>query len=133
MLQWLKKSDAYKVSQGRVRPQHALGGDTFSRLAELHADDGAEKVFDVFAVRVVGDPTWTAHSDTAHDKGGKMDEGHAIEVGREETGNVLLEAEEEYACDGALELGDGGHGAGDATVNVGGHALVVVVVLGVVS
>ena len=62
-----------------------------------------------------------------------MDEGHAIEVGREETGNVLLEAEEEYACDGALELGDGGHGAGDATVNVGGHALVVVVVLGVVS
>lgn len=123
-----KTRDAYEISQGGVGPQHALGGDTFSRLTELHADDRAEKVFDVFAVGVVGDPAWTADGDAAHDEGGEVDEGDAVEVGREETGNVLLEAEDEYAGDGALELGDGGHGAGDATVDVGGHALVVGVV-----
>lgn len=128
-----RNRNAYKVSQCCVRPQHALGGDTFSRLTKLHADDGAEKVFDVFAVCVVGDPAWTADGDTAHDECGKMNEGDAVEVGREETGNVLFEADEEYACDGTLELGDCGHGARDATVDVGGHALVVVVVLWVVS
>lgn len=64
-----------------------------------------------------------------------MDEGDAVEVGREEAGNVLLETEDKYACNGAFELGNGGHGAGDTTVDVGGHALVVVVVvvLGVFS
>lgn len=100
---------AYKVSEGCVRPEHTLGGYTFSRLSELHADDGAEEIFDFFAICIVGYPTWSADGDAPHDKGGKMNEGNTIEVCGEQASDVLLESDKKDACDGSLELGYGCH------------------------
>ena len=109
-----------------VRPQHALRRDALARLAHVHRDGGAEEVLDLVAVGVRGDPAGAADGHAAEDEGGEVEEGDAVEVGGEEADHVLLEADEDDAGDGALELGDGGHGLVDASVCVGVRIPVVV-------
>jgi len=117
------------MPQGGVRPQYALGGYALACLAHVHAHSCAEKVLDVFAVVVVHEPAGTKEGDAAHGECGEVDESDAVETGGEEAGDVLFVAAEEDAGDVALEEGDGGHGLGDAAVDEGVEAAVVVVVV----
>ena len=117
------------MAQGGVRPQYALGSYALTGLAHIHAHGCAEKVFDVFRVVIVHEPAGSVERYAAHGKGGKVDEGDAVESGGEETGDVVFVADEEDAGDVALEQGDGGQGLGDAAVDEGIEPVVVVVVM----
>ena len=106
------------MAQRRIRPQHALRRDALAGLPHVHADRSTEEVLDLVRVVVECQPAGAAEGNAAHDERGEVHERNAIEAGRVEAGYVLLVADEEDSGDGALELGDGGHGLGDTAVDV---------------
>ena len=64
------------------------------------------------------EPAGSSEGDAAHDESGEMDEGDCVEAGGKETGNVALVSSQQQAGNRALELGDGGDGLGDASVEM---------------
>ncbi len=117
------------MSECGIRPEHALGRDAITGLPEIHGDGPAEKVLDLVAVGVSGDPAGPADGYAPEDECGDMEDRDMVEVGRKEACEVLLVADEEYARDDALEVGDGG--LGEVKVRMRARISVVVCMVGV--
>ncbi len=76
-----------------IGPQQAFGGHTLTSLPEIHADDGAEKVLELFRVSVVRGPAGSCERNALHDEGGYVHDGDVVQARREKSGNVLFVSE----------------------------------------
>ncbi len=117
------------MAERGIRPEDALSCDALSRLSEVHCDRTTQKVPDPVAVRVRRDPARSSHGRASQDEGWEVEEGDAVEVGGEETDDVLLEADEDDTRYCTLNFRDGVRSLGDTSVWVWAGVFLVIVLV----